>query len=132
MSEIFARLKLLQPHLAKNRTALAERLGVDESTFSGQIRRQSNNIYPLLPKVFELLPGLSAEWLYLGKGEMFSRESTGEGEESSSLALRLDELAHSFSSLADANQKLLEQNQKLIEQNHSLVEQLLKQNLKGE
>lgn len=124
MSEIFERLKLLQPYLAKNRTALAERLGVDESTFSGQIRRKSNNIYPLLPKIFELLPELSAEWLYLGKGKMFL--------DSTSSAVNLARDCALGNPLADIVAQQQETIRKLTETNQKLVEELLKKNLKGE
>lgn len=130
MSEIFERLKLLQPHLAKSRTALAETLGVDVSTFSGLLRRQSNNIYPLLPKIFELLPDLSAEWLYLGKGSMFDSADKPEEGNAAHLAARIQELTQANAQLTEANKQLLEQNGKLIDQNQELIGQLLKQNLK--
>lgn len=130
MSEIFERLKQILPRIGKRQGELAAHLGVDERTFSGLLRRQSNNIYPLLPKIFELLPGLSAEWLYLGKGSMFDSADKPEEGNAAHLAARIQELTQANAQLAEANKKLLEQNGKLIDQNQELLGQLLKQNLK--
>lgn len=124
MSEIFERLQLLQPYLAKNRTALAERLGVDESTLSGQIRRKSNNIYPLLPRIFDFLPELSAEWLYLGKGRMFFDSTSSTVNQAKECTIERP--------LADIVAQQQETIRKLTETNQKLVDELLKKNLKGE
>lgn len=124
MSDIFDRLKLVQPYLAKTQGELAEFFGVDEKTFGGVLRRKSNNIYPLLPKLFERLPDLNAEWLYLGKGVPRKSEEAGAEPQS------YQELVEANRRLVETNQQLVEQNQRLSDRNQALVDQLLKQSLK--
>lgn len=106
MSDIFERLKLIQPHIAKSQADFASILGIDEKTFGGQIRRKSSNIYPLLPKLFELIPYLSAEWLYLGKGEIKKGEVSGDY---GALQQQIQELTEAHRRLAETNQRLVEE-----------------------
>ena len=106
MSDIFDRLKLIQPHVAKSQAEFADVLGVDEKTFNGHFRRKSSKIYPLLPKLFELMPDLNAEWLYLGRGEP---KKTEPGGDYSVLQQQIRELTEAHRLLTETNQRLVEE-----------------------
>lgn len=106
MSDIYERLKLLQPRLAKNQAEFAQLLGVDRKTYGGAILRKSSTVYPLLPKLFDLIPDLNAEWLYLGRGEQIKSEASGD---CSALRQQVQELSEANRRLAETNQRLVEE-----------------------
>ena len=106
MTDIFERIKLLQPRVAKSQNELAQLLGADKKNFTGAMNRKSSTVYPLLPKFFELSPDLSAEWLYLGRGDQIKNEASGD---CSALRQQIQELTEANRRLAETNQRLVEE-----------------------
>ena len=52
---------------------LAEKLGMLRQTFNGYLcESRQDNLWPLLPRLLDMYPDVSREWLYFGEGEMFS------------------------------------------------------------
>jgi Predicted kinase len=55
---------------------LASRLGVHPRTFNGYFKfERQDNLWPLLPKILEVLTDISREWLYFGEGEMLRSQT---------------------------------------------------------
>lgn len=74
--ELYERVKTVAKHFSGSDKALAERLGVRQNTFSYYLTLKSqNNLWPLLPRILELFPDVSREWLYFGEGEMAGNAS---------------------------------------------------------
>lgn len=72
--ELFERIKEVS-ELVGSATKLASRLSVAQTTFNGYLNaKRQDNLWPLLPKILELFPDLSRDWLYFGEGEMLSTD----------------------------------------------------------
>lgn len=58
---------------------LAEKLGMLRQTFNGYLSEsREDNLWPLLPRLLDLYPDISREWLYLGEGEIFGGKNAKE------------------------------------------------------
>jgi|GEM_PF-915757 len=79
--EMFERVRVVAERCAGSHSRLAERLQLPQRTFAGylNLKRQSN-LWPLLPKILEIFPTVSREWLYFGEGEMLVSENLASAE----------------------------------------------------
>lgn len=69
--ELFERVKQAATEEAGSNTKLAGMLGIPQPTFQGYLKEsRQDNLWPLLPRIIEVLPKISREWLYFGEGEM--------------------------------------------------------------
>ena len=68
--ELHKRIDFIADKYAISRAKLAKFLGIQQRTMNGyfSLERQ-HNFYPLLPKILELYPEISRDWLYFGEGE---------------------------------------------------------------
>lgn len=58
---------------------LAEKLGMLRQTFNGYLSEsREDNLWPLLPRLLDLYPDISREWLYFGEGEIFGGKNAKE------------------------------------------------------
>ena len=83
---IKTRLKELRKHLSLNQKQMAEILGVKQSYYS----EVENGNRPVTGKLVENLSSqksVSADWLYTGKGEMFTGERSGINEDNETFVL---------------------------------------------
>lgn len=73
--KLFERVRLISTQIARSQTALAVALGEKQATFQGYLNdAREKNLWPLLPKILEVLPTLSREWLYFGEGPMLKAD----------------------------------------------------------
>lgn len=73
--KLFERVRLVSTQIARSQTALAVSLGEKQATFQGYLNdAREKNLWPLLPKILEVLPTLSREWLYFGEGPMLKAD----------------------------------------------------------
>lgn len=67
--ELFERVKQIAKIIGISDKDLAANLGLKQSTFSGYLNaRRQDLLWPLLPKILELYPEISRQWLYFGEG----------------------------------------------------------------
>ena len=70
--ELFKRIKEISKHFTSSDKALAEKLGFKQATFSGYLNeKRQDNLWTVLPKILEMYPRLSRQWLYFEEGPMF-------------------------------------------------------------
>lgn len=94
--ELFQRVRLLAKVKAGTVKRLGEQLGKSQPVFQAYLNEQrQNNLWPLLPRILELYPDISRDWLYFGEGEMIASSPT---------AAQVDELKEK----ADAQQAEIE------------------------
>lgn len=68
---LFLRVKKISQNFCGSPTVLAKQLGLQPPTFLGYLNeKRQDNLWPLLPKILELLPQVSRIWLYFGEGDM--------------------------------------------------------------
>jgi len=69
--QLFERIKVISEGVAQSQTALGKALGLSQSKFQGYLNAVSEkNLWQYLPKILELHPQVSRDWLYFGEGEM--------------------------------------------------------------
>jgi hypothetical protein len=68
--ELHQRIDFIAKKYAVSRAKLAKFLNIQQRTMNGyfSLKRQ-HNFYPLLPKILEIYPEISRDWLYFGEGE---------------------------------------------------------------
>lgn len=77
--ELFERVKQVARRYFQTDKALAEALGIPQSTFSAWCNtRRQDNLWPHLAKIAELCPHVRREWLYYEEGSMLEPESTSQ------------------------------------------------------
>ena len=59
---------------------LAEKLGVQSETISRITNRRGTASFPIIYKMLEIYPRLSAEWLIRGKGKMYGVEKPNDDQ----------------------------------------------------
>ena len=106
MTDLFKRLEIVKTYVGKTQADLAAALGLDAKTCSAYFRAKSPRILLSLPKLFDLIPGLNAEWLYLGKGDPIKKDTSGD---CSALRQQVQELSEANRRLAETNQRLVEE-----------------------
>ena len=68
--ELYERVKQVAKIIGISDKALGAELGLKQTTFSGYLnKRREHNLWPLLPKILELHPEISRQWLYFGEEE---------------------------------------------------------------
>ena len=65
------RVKKICSSIRLSETELAKALGIKQSTFNKYLNERCDKLWRLLPKILELHPSVSREWLYFGEGEIF-------------------------------------------------------------
>ena len=69
--ELFSRVKDVAKQYFRTDKALAEALGIPQSTFCAWLNaKRQDNLWPHLAKIAELCPEVRKPWLYYGDGEM--------------------------------------------------------------
>ena len=69
---LYQRIKSVLAALTLSQSEMARRLGMLERTFQGYLNeKRQDNLWPLLPRILELYPRLSRQWLYFEEGPMF-------------------------------------------------------------
>lgn len=72
--ELFSRVKNIAKQYFRTDKALAEALGIPQSTFCAWLNsKRQDNLWPHLAKIASLCPEVRREWLYYGDGEMLPR-----------------------------------------------------------
>ena len=67
--QIYERVKQLLIALTISQSEMARRLGMPQRTFQGYLNaKRQDNLWPVLPKILELFPRVSRQWLYFGEG----------------------------------------------------------------
>lgn len=74
--DLYQRVKEIAAVLATSQTALGDALGfASPRTFQGYLTKsRQDNLWPLLPRILEIYPQISREWLYFDEGGMLGRE----------------------------------------------------------
>ena len=68
---LFQRVKQIAQELAESETKLAVKLSLPQRKFNGYLTPISEkNLWQYLPRILELYPQVSEQWLYFGRGEM--------------------------------------------------------------
>ncbi len=67
--QIYERVKQLLIALTISQSEMARRLGMPQRTFQGYLNaKRQDNLWPVLPRILELFPRVSRQWLYFGEG----------------------------------------------------------------
>lgn len=91
--ELYERVKSVAKTCAGSDKALAEQLGILQSTFSQYLKSaRQDNLWPILPRILEIYPQISREWLYFNEGSMIGESHTLSVETESPLAAALAEI----------------------------------------
>ncbi len=70
---LFERVKLVAADCVGSQKKLGEQIGMSGRTFEGYFTEsRQNNLWPLLPRILDLYPQVSREWLYFNEGEPFA------------------------------------------------------------
>ena len=82
---LFQRVKEVASVLAGSQTLLGEKLGFSSPrTFQAYLTEaRQDNLWPLLPKILEIFPELSRDWLYFVEGTMLPSNKPAEAAVSS-------------------------------------------------
>lgn len=73
--KLFERVKQVARHYFRSDKALAEALGLPQSTFSAWLNaKRQDNLWPHLERIAELCPSVRRQWLYYGEGEMLEQD----------------------------------------------------------
>lgn len=73
--KLYQRVRTIAKEVAGSETKLAPLIGVHQRTFNGYLKEsREHNLWPLLPKILEVFPQVSREWLYFSEGEMLKSE----------------------------------------------------------
>ena len=74
---LYQRIKSVLAALTLSQSEMARRLGMPQRTFQGYLNeKRQDNLWPLLPRILELYPRLSRQWLYFGEGPMLIGHGT--------------------------------------------------------
>lgn len=74
---LFQRVKSVAAHCCGTNQALAEQLGLQPTTFQGYLNeKRQDNLWPILPRILEIYPQISREWLYFNEGSMIEENHT--------------------------------------------------------
>lgn len=73
--QLFERVRLLAKEKEKSVSRLATKLKLGQTTFNGYLNENRQfHLWEILPKILELYPDVSRDWLYFGEGEMLGEE----------------------------------------------------------
>lgn len=73
--ELFERVRLLAKTKERSLTVFSDKLNIAQNTFNGYLKEsRQSNLWEILPKILELYPDVSRDWLYFGEGEMLGEE----------------------------------------------------------
>lgn len=76
--QLFERVKAVAEQLAPSQTSLGKALGLTQSKFNQYLNAVSEkNLWQYLPRILEIYPQVSREWLYFGEGEMIAAQGHG-------------------------------------------------------
>lgn len=69
---LYERIRLVLKELHSSQTQIATEMGINQRTFQGWLNaKREKNLWPLLPKILEVCPSISRQWLYFEEGPMF-------------------------------------------------------------
>lgn len=108
---LFQRVKEVASVLAGSQTLLGEKLGFSSPrTFQAYLTEaRQDNLWPLLPKLLEIFPELSRDWLYFGEGTMLaSNKPTKAAVSSDDCQKRIAELEAELKEERALNRRLTE------------------------
>lgn len=75
--QLFERVRVIANELAGSQTKLALALGFKQETFCGYLKEtRQDNLWPILPRILEIYPQISREWLYFNEGSMIGENHT--------------------------------------------------------
>lgn len=75
--QLFERIKIIIAHSGDSQATVARHLGVTQQGFNQWLTAKSQkNLWEHLPKILELFPQISRNWLYFGEGEMIGEQIT--------------------------------------------------------
>lgn len=75
---LFERIKEIAEKIAPSQTALGKELGLPQSKFNQYLNTVSEkNLWQYLPRIIEIYPQISREWLYFGEGDMLRAQGHG-------------------------------------------------------
>ena len=70
--QLFERVRIAISKMGTSQSEMAKTLGMPQRTFQGYLNeKRQDNLWPLLPRILELYPRLSRQWLYFEEGPMF-------------------------------------------------------------
>lgn len=70
--QLFERVKSVAKTVEQDGRLFHDEIGVNLHTFKGYLSlKRQDNLLRLLPKILEVSPSLSRQWLYFGEGPMF-------------------------------------------------------------
>lgn len=93
--QLFERIKIIIAHSGDSQATVARHLGVTQQGFNQWLTAKSQkNLWEHLPKILELFPQISRNWLYFGEGEMIGEQITARvaGSEDITLKNALEEI----------------------------------------
>jgi len=74
--ELYERVDAVIKRMGKSRSNLAKQLNIKQTTFNNWFSSQRQDyLWPTLPRILELYPHLSRNWLFFGEGEIFDSEA---------------------------------------------------------
>lgn len=69
--QLYERVKSILAALTISQSEMARRLNMPQRTFQGYLNdKRQDNLWPILPKILEIFPRISRQWLYFGEGPM--------------------------------------------------------------
>ena len=75
---LYQRVRNIATSIAGSDVKMGTALGLNPRTFSGYLKEsREHNLWPLLPKILEVYPQVSREWLYFDEGEMLHPKGVG-------------------------------------------------------
>ena len=78
--ELYERVSQVIKKTSKSRSNLAQELNIKQTTFNSWFcRGRQNYLWPYLPKILELYPHISREWLFFNEGPVLKAETEGPG-----------------------------------------------------
>ena len=102
---LYQRVRELAKHKEGSVTALSDKLGMIQATFNGYLKEsRQNNLWAILPKILNLYPDISRDWLYFGEGNMLKSQS-----EQSKNIINNDELSNLKNQISELKQELKEE-----------------------
>ena len=70
--QLFERVRIAISKMGTSQSEMAKTLGMPQRTFQGYLNeKRQDNLWTVLPKILEMYPRLSRQWLYFEEGPMF-------------------------------------------------------------
>lgn len=129
------RIKSLMDEFGDNKNSLSVKIGMASSTFGRYVNGENKPTVSLLQSILSQYEDVSADWLLMGKGEMYKTTELPpvdvSSEESIEHSAEIARLVREKNELIDANEELREENKRLRAQ-LEVLKDVLRSSLGGD